>query len=126
MKKTCGILIGITCIFFVLLAGVFIGRNFSDSYISIRTDGTAPSTSTPDEQPVNDGRIDINSASLQQLQLLPGIGETLAQRILDYREEHGAFASVDDLLNVSGIGEKKLEQIRPYAKVVKNDENIGS
>ena len=115
-----------TCIFFVLLAGVFIGRNFSDSYISIRTDGTAPSASTPDEQPVSDGRIDINSASLQQLQLLPGIGETLAQRILDYREEHGSFSSVDDLLNVSGIGEKKLEQIRPYAKVVKNDENIGS
>jgi len=125
MKKTCGILIGITCVFLFLLAGLFIGRNFTDSYISIRTDNTSPSETVPGE-PQSDGRIDINSASLQQLQLLPGVGETLAQRILDYREENGKFTSVSDLINVSGIGEKKLEQIRPYAKVVNNNEDISS
>lgn len=56
--------------------------------------------------------LDLNLASAQELALLPGIGETLAERILGYRMENGGFSSVDELLEVDGIGEKKLAAIR--------------
>ena len=56
--------------------------------------------------------VDINTATVKELTALDGIGEGLAGRIVRYREEHGAFLSVDELLNVSGIGESKLDAIR--------------
>ncbi len=52
--------------------------------------------------------VDINTADAQQLQTLKGIGPALAERIISYREEHGPFASVEELLLVSGIGESTL------------------
>jgi len=57
-------------------------------------------------------RININTASAQQLETLPGIGEVLAGRIVEYRQQKGAFSSPDDLLGVRGIGTKRLEEIR--------------
>ena len=56
--------------------------------------------------------VDINSANLEQLDSLPRIGPVLAQAIVSYREAHGPFSSVEDLLNVSGIGVATLEAIR--------------
>ena len=56
--------------------------------------------------------VDINSATAEELESLMGIGTVLAQAIVDYRAEHGPFASVDELLDVSGIGEAKLDNIR--------------
>ena len=61
--------------------------------------------------------FDLNTATEEQLISLPGIGEELAGRIIAYRDEVGAFVSVDELLNVKGIGEKKLADIRPYLYV---------
>jgi len=58
------------------------------------------------------GRISLGSATLEQLDTLPGIGPVTAQAILDHRSEHGGFASVDDLLDVKGIGEATLADIR--------------
>ena len=55
--------------------------------------------------------IDINRADTEQLTALPGIGEVLAKRIIAYREENGSFLSTDELKNVEGIGEKRLEAI---------------
>lgn len=59
--------------------------------------------------------IDLNRATLEEMQQLPGVGPATAQRILDYRSEIGGFKSVDDLDGVKGIGPKKLDKIRPYA-----------
>ena len=58
-----------------------------------------------------EGRININSANKSQLETLPGIGAVKAQNIIDYREKNGPFKSVDDLLKVTGIGEKTLESL---------------
>ena len=57
-------------------------------------------------------RISLGTATLEQLDTLPGIGPVTAQAILDHRTEHGPFASVDDLLDVRGIGEATLADIR--------------
>ncbi len=59
-----------------------------------------------------DGRIDINSSSAERLQELPGIGPVLAERIIEYRQRHGGFHSVEELIEVSGIGAVTLDQLR--------------
>lgn len=64
-----------------------------------------------------EGLININKADEQTLTELPGIGEVIAKRIVEYREENGDFASVDELTSVNGIGDKKLEQLREFATV---------
>jgi competence protein ComEA len=58
-------------------------------------------------------RLDINRATTQELQTLPGIGEVLAQRVVEYRSAHGPFRTVEGLLKVKGIGPKRMDQLRP-------------
>ena len=59
----------------------------------------------------------LNLASAGDLEAVPGIGPALAARIVAYRQANGPFATVEDLLNVSGIGEKTLAKLRPYLLV---------
>jgi len=65
----------------------------------------------------DDGKIDINTASEAELTQLPGIGSVTAQKIMDYRKANGLFKTIDDIKNVSGIGDKKFEQIKDKIKV---------
>lgn len=80
---------------------------------------TPPGTHAARKKPtLREQSIDVNSAAAAELVQLPGIGPSYAERIIAYRTEHGPFKSVDDLLNVKGIGKKRLGQIRKYVKIV--------
>lgn len=61
--------------------------------------------------------VNINTATIDELVKLNGIGVAYAQRILDYRQENGSFKSIDDLLKIKGIGKKRLEKIAPFIEL---------
>jgi competence protein ComEA len=77
----------------------------------------APASSAPAASSSAASPLDVNAASVEQLVGIPGIGKSLAQRIVDFRQKNGPFKSVDDLLKVQGIGEKSLEKLRPHLVV---------
>ncbi len=81
--------------------------------------GSAPTTLPDTRQSVQESghRLDLNRASLDELRHLPGIGEVLAQRIVERRAQQGPFGSVDELLDVKGIGRKRLAELRPLVMV---------
>lgn len=74
-----------------------------------------PEPAPPEAAPVL--IVNINTASAAELELLPGIGPALAQRIIEYRAKHGRFRRVDDLDAVRGIGPRTLERLRPLVRV---------
>jgi competence protein ComEA len=80
----------------------------------------AVSAVSPQVAAADDAPVDINRADAQQLASLPGVGESIAKRIIEFREEHGPFRRVEDLMKVKGIGEKSLEKIRPHVSVGKS------
>lgn len=61
--------------------------------------------------------LDINTASVEELMQLPGVGPGLARRIVEYRQQNGPFETVDDLQNVSGIGPSKFERLTPFVRL---------
>jgi competence protein ComEA len=71
-----------------------------------------PAPSPPGEEAPTGGLVNVNSAGAAELETLPGIGPATAAAIIDEREQNGPFATVDDLIRVTGIGEKKLAAIR--------------
>ena len=98
-----------------MVLGVFIGRNVNSGHVSLSAEDF--SAETRNSQESMDYRLDINTATKSQLMELPGIGEVMAERIVAYRTEHGMFSSIDALLQVEGIGEKKLQQIEKLIMV---------
>lgn len=115
MKNTAlWLLVLICCVCLAFTGGLFVGRNFGHGDIQLSdipsssSSVSSSSSANKDETPL---AVNINTATSEQLQALPGIGPTLAQRIIDYRNENGPFADVADLLNVSGIGPGKLQDI---------------
>ena len=127
-KPQIPILVVVTIAFAAFTLGFFFGRNQNQNpvQLSVSPQMTAPRISTipteteapPDsKEPAVHFPIDLNSATMEELMALPGIGETYANRIVEYRKEHGLFLSVNDLENVPGIGKKRLESLAEFITV---------
>ncbi len=91
------------------------------NFDSISVSSSPSSTSSPSDPsssisdtPSAAQLVDINRADAAQLDTLPGIGPALSQRIIEYRQQNGRFETVEELVNVKGIGEKTLEKLKPY------------
>ena len=86
--------------------------------VEIALPGTAPASGPADDAlPSGEPRVNINTATADELTALPGIGEVLAARIVDHREHNGPFERLDQLMAVSGIGPKTYEKLRPLTTV---------
>lgn len=130
-------LVLITVLFTVFTGGFFLGKNYNHSdvqFVAVQAaspaapsaeaimpetgapaisvmSGQHSATEMPDAEQTPTGLININTATAAQLETLPGIGTVIAQRIVDFRNANGPFPSVTSLLNVDGIGEKRLSAI---------------
>ena len=82
-----------------------------------RTVTTRSAIPTAGQSQRTQGKLDLNRATAEQLQRLPGIGPVLAQRVVEQRTMHGPFHTVDDLSDVKGIGKKRMDQLRPLIMV---------
>lgn len=122
MKKAAILLVALLAAFTCLETGILIGRRSSAGTMIVSGDAQIQTTSAAADTQASipaaqTGKINVNTASASLLQTLPNIGEILSQRIVDYREQHGAYTAPEDLLQVEGIGEKRLNEIRNYITV---------
>ena len=115
MKKASIVLLVVFLLAATFVGGFFLGRQMNRSTVHISQESTAPTVTTTAPSPANpvdpDAKLNINTATVLELSTLPTIGEVIAQRIVDYRQQHGPFQTIGDLAEVEGIGEKRLETI---------------
>ena len=104
-------LIILTCIFVAFVTCLFLKRTQPPDPVQIQPISAETFSAPEGTTAVIAEIVNINTATAAQLQTLPGIGPTLAERIISYRNIKGAFHSVGELMMVPGIGEKKLESI---------------
>ncbi|WPC42909.1 helix-hairpin-helix domain-containing protein [Clostridium sp. JS66] len=88
-------------------------------YVDKQNDKNLPASSgsNANSNPASDGKVNINTATKEQLKTVSGIGDVTAQKIIDYREKNGSFNSIEDLKKVGRIGDKTLEKIKDKIEV---------
>lgn len=122
-KPRIGILPLLTAVFAAFTLGLFLGRNQTQSSVILSVPAvmhTMPQETHAIEEsvsPNNTGLLNINTAGMEEFMTLPGIGEVLAERIVAYRDANGSFSSVEGLMYVEGIGEKKMEGIWDFITI---------
>lgn len=124
-KRKIPALLLVTIAFFAFTLGFFLGRMQDTQAVNISVPQellTTPTQEAPaaeaiEETAVISFPISINQAGKEELMALPGIGDILAERILAYRRENGDFRSPEELLNVEGIGKKRLEEILDFITI---------
>jgi competence protein ComEA len=79
--------------------------------------GTASAPDSGKAAPSSTQMVNLNSATVPQLEALPGIGRSTAEKIVEYRQKSGGFTKVEDLMNVQGIGEKSFLKLKPLVTV---------
>lgn len=119
--------LGMTAAFLLFTGGWFLARQNAAAPYEVTTtqilrtepaaEGAASGEESRPDSLMEGEVIDLNTADMYELQRLPGIGEKRARAIVVYREEHGPFRSVEDLVEVSGIGEGVLAGLREYVSV---------
>ncbi len=105
-------LLGLTGLFVIFTLAFFIGRSSAHAVISTQT---APVELVYETAPLEQEpsiRLNLNEATADELEALPGIGPVLAERILQWREEYGPFVSAEQIMDIEGIGEKKYGEIQ--------------
>jgi competence protein ComEA len=78
---------------------------------------SAPGVASAASKPAPTAKVNVNTASVEQLTALPGVGATLAARIIEHRQKAGAFRSTQELMTVKGIGEKNFARLEPWLTV---------
>lgn len=116
MKETAVLLI-IACIFIALTVGQIAVTSSNTISVNVRDNESLTSSAVEETSSARIELININTASEDLLCEINGIGETLAQRIVEYRETKGPFTNIEDLMNVYGIGEAILEKMKPFITV---------
>lgn len=107
------LLLGMTALFLCLLLALHLRDRTRGEGFTVETAAEVPQEEIqPDLSP-----LDLNTATAEELAELPGIGEELARRIVEYRAEQGAFASVEELMEVSGIGEGRFAALEGWITV---------
>lgn len=108
------ILLGLTAVFLCALAGLSL-RDRQDRVpgVVIETEAEVPREEIAPDFPA----VDLNTATAEELDTLPGIGESLARRIIAYREANGPFGSIEEIMEVSGIGEAKFAELEDRVTV---------
>jgi competence protein ComEA len=102
----------ITRILMAAILGVAVSAAAASAQNQATTPKTAATVTATATAPVN-----LNTATVEQLATIPGVGPKMAERIIDYRQKNGGFKKVEDLMNVSGVGEKSFLKMKPLITV---------